>query len=102
MAKPQCSGTSDKLLTPAVLRQDFGSRAVVTRDAVRVFHDALVLAGRPAVERWKTLFGRWAGCAFEKIPNELAKVSRRYGIGHDCWRRRRRCYWLCKRITHCW
>ena len=68
------------LLTPNALVRGFGARAAVTRDGVRVLHEALAVAPPATLATWRILFGKWAGRAVEKIPRHLAALAGRYGI----------------------
>jgi hypothetical protein len=72
---------TDEPLTPENLRRDFGARAAVTYDGVRVLHEALVGVPSAVVARWRGLFGKWAGRALGKVPRHLGKLASRYGIG---------------------
>lgn len=72
--------TIDRQLTPESLVRDFGARAIVTRESVRVLYDALELAGPTVLNRWRSYFGQWAGRAIEKTPQQLAKLAKRYHI----------------------
>ena len=72
--------TTDEPLTPQNLRRDFGTRAAVSREGVRLLHEALAAVPDAVLSRWRALFGRWAGLALEKVPRHLAKLAGRYGI----------------------
>ena len=74
---------ADRLLTPQNLLLDFGGKAAVTRDGVRTLFDALDADQSAAWVRWMTLFGRWAGRAIDKLPQQLARLANRYGIAAD-------------------
>jgi len=52
----------------------------LARDVVRALHDALVSSHLSALAHWKISFGKWAGRAIDKLPRELAKLAKRYGI----------------------
>ena len=69
-----------KPLTAAALCHDFGGRVAVAREGVRILHDALIRLCPSALTHWKTLFGKWAGRALDKIPAVLAQLARRHGI----------------------
>ncbi len=71
---------TDEPLTPQSVRRDFGARAVVTREAVRVLHEALGGVSPAVLARWRGLFGKWAGRAVEKVPRHLAKLANRYDL----------------------
>jgi hypothetical protein len=72
---------TQRRLTPSVLRHDFGARAAVAHEIVQALHAAIVSSQQAALAEWKTLFGKWAGRTIDKLPRELAKLTRRYGIG---------------------
>jgi hypothetical protein len=71
------------MLTPQRLLHDFGSRAKLTRNAVRALFDALGDVDSPALEHWLPLFGRWAGRAVDRLPQHLTRLATRYGIAPD-------------------
>jgi hypothetical protein len=72
-----------KPLTPQNLLNDFGARAVITRDGVQTLLDALDVDDGSSLERWKLCFGRWAGQALAKLPRHLARLATRYGVSND-------------------
>jgi hypothetical protein len=74
---------TDKRLTPQNLLQDFGAPAAVTRQGVRILHEALGVEGREAMERWMGYFGKWAGRALDKLPKHLARLAVRYGVSNS-------------------
>lgn len=67
-------------LTPSRLVHDFGARAAVTREGVCVLHEALRSAPPAALAGWRSVLGKWAGRALERVPRHLAQLARRYGI----------------------
>jgi hypothetical protein len=67
-------------LTPQNLLADFGGRAAVTREGVRVLFDAIEGDESAALTRWTAMFGRWAGRAVERLPQHLVRLGDRYGL----------------------
>ena len=67
-------------LTANHLLREFGARAAVTRNGVRVLHDALTRMSPTVLDPWRVFFGQWAGRAADRVPRHLATLAKRYDI----------------------
>ena len=67
-------------LTPENILGDFNAHAALTRQGVRILHEALGVEGLEALDCWKRYFGKWAGRTLDKLPRHLARLADRYGV----------------------
>ena len=75
--------TPRQSLTPNGLARDFGAKAEIAREGVRLLCEALESAPPGTMAVWKSFFSKWAGLAADRVPKHLAKLARGYGISNS-------------------
>ena len=55
----------------------------VARDAVRLLYAVLCLTPSEAIDRWRFLFGKWAGGPAQRVPKHFVALAKRYDIPLD-------------------